>query len=434
MKNNLFAKLFALALIPAVFAGMTGCSSAPTNAVAIDNTLDINAEFASTKNALEAQRNSQTDVLSPEKFSNAERSVKKAEAGLKDKDSSNDVRKNLQEARAWLGQASEFAAKSRNQLAVAIESRTQAAAVVDGRDTTLGAADQQLRNLAGRIEAGKSVESEDVLKLSNQYVESERARLTHAQLDPIETRLNQAKDLKAKKLAPVSYEAAHKDFEAAKETLQINPFDRSQFSERVKTAVLSSTTLLEVAKQTARANNKSTEELVIAKLNRDKVAKGIVAQNTRLKSEVGDLQGKAQATELMDKLKSQLPQDKAEILMNRDGQVVIRLKDLQFKTNSADLTPAAAVILSDVKSTLSEIHPKSMTINGHTDSTGSAKVNKALSESRAKSVATFLQNDAALKSADIKSEGFGAEQPLKNNKTKSGRAENRRVEITFETL
>ena len=67
-------------------------------------------------------------------------------------------------------------------------------------------------------------------------------------------------------------------------------------------------------------------------------------------------------------------------------------------------------------------------IVGHTDSTGSDKHNQTLSEKRAEKVKSMLVEDGV--PADrLSASGKGESMPVASNKTKAGRAENRRIEV-----
>lgn len=71
---------------------------------------------------------------------------------------------------------------------------------------------------------------------------------------------------------------------------------------------------------------------------------------------------------------------------------------------------------------------KQIQITGHTDSVGSQQANQVLSYNRAQSVASYLANRGVSRQL-IQAQGRGESQPIANNKTKHGRAQNRRVEI-----
>ena len=68
-------------------------------------------------------------------------------------------------------------------------------------------------------------------------------------------------------------------------------------------------------------------------------------------------------------------------------------------------------------------------IEGHTDSVGRADSNQTLSQSRASSVMTYLIENG-IDSGRLEHKGFGEERPLDTNKTREGRANNRRCEIS----
>lgn len=68
-----------------------------------------------------------------------------------------------------------------------------------------------------------------------------------------------------------------------------------------------------------------------------------------------------------------------------------------------------------------------MEIQGHTDSSGRAAANNALSQQRADAVRAVLVNEMGVKGDNITAKGYGSSQPVANNKTAEGRAQNRRV-------
>ena len=101
-----------------------------------------------------------------------------------------------------------------------------------------------------------------------------------------------------------------------------------------------------------------------------------------------------------------------------------------FKTDSSELSDSARATLNDfshkVKS--SGVAPTAISIVGHTDSRGSKKYNQALSERRAESVASYLAAQGMNRDV-MRVSGQGEMQPVADNATKAGRAENRRVNI-----
>lgn len=449
MKKIILVSLATLSL--ALVAGTTvGCSSAPKNMVSISPSADATTEVAATRTDLEDLRKDMGEHLAPTKFKNAEKNLKAAETSLQAKKSNEKIFQDLGEARAWLEQARVITNRSKAALAKPLEARAGALAVSEKDDKELHAADKDLSDLAKKVENGDGISEQKLADVTMKYVNLERSRIKQTQLDPIELRIQQAKSMNAKKLAPKSYARAEDDFTAAVKTLKIDPFDRDQVNERIQTSYKSSNDLLEISRETAKTPGASTEELVLAARRKDQMTRQQLnnanvrvqtaleknsqanAENQNLRSKVDELKEEAQPQEVLQKLRTELPEETADIMMTPSGKIMVRLKQLQFKTNSSDLSPEGAGVLADVRAALADIAPGKLTIEGHTDSTGSAARNKTLSESRAEAVASVLKTDDKLSQASIETKGLGAEQPLKNNQTKEGRAENRRVEITIE--
>lgn len=101
-------------------------------------------------------------------------------------------------------------------------------------------------------------------------------------------------------------------------------------------------------------------------------------------------------------------------------------RQLQFKLNSAELTDADKAILDEVAGNLTRLKFVSGTVVGHTDSSGPDAYNQKLSERRAQTVATYLEGKG-IAAGRLKIIGAGESEPIADNKTKEGRAENRRV-------
>lgn len=105
----------------------------------------------------------------------------------------------------------------------------------------------------------------------------------------------------------------------------------------------------------------------------------------------------------------------------------IRLPGVTFAVNSAELTPESDQVLAYAVDTLKQ-HPELVIeVDGHTDSTGSDKLNMALSQHRAESVMDYLKSHGVTNTLTAK--GFGKTRPIEDNKTAEGRLANRRVTL-----
>ena len=68
-------------------------------------------------------------------------------------------------------------------------------------------------------------------------------------------------------------------------------------------------------------------------------------------------------------------------------------------------------------------------IGGHSDSTGSEKANQSISEKRAQSAKKYIQDKFNIAGDRMTVKDYGTTKPVADDKTKEGRAKNRRVEI-----
>ncbi len=108
------------------------------------------------------------------------------------------------------------------------------------------------------------------------------------------------------------------------------------------------------------------------------------------------------------------------------------LTGIQFETGKATIKPVSFPILNQVVDVMKENPSYDLEIHGHTDNVGNAEKNLKLSEDRAASVLNYIQNKG-VQADRMKSFGHGDTQPVGDNKTPAGRAQNRRVEfkVTF---
>jgi outer membrane protein OmpA-like peptidoglycan-associated protein len=107
---------------------------------------------------------------------------------------------------------------------------------------------------------------------------------------------------------------------------------------------------------------------------------------------------------------------------------VISLNWVYFDTDKADLKPQAIATLDENVRVLKENPNLTIELAGHTDATGSDSYNKMLSQKRVQKVQQYLTSKG-IPASRLRTVAFGKEKPVAENKTKEGRAKNRRVEI-----
>lgn len=104
------------------------------------------------------------------------------------------------------------------------------------------------------------------------------------------------------------------------------------------------------------------------------------------------------------------------------------LKGVKFKTDSDELVESSYARLDKVV-TLLQKHPDfKLKISGYTDNTGDAEYNRSLSDKRAHAAEKYIVSKG-VKASRVSAKGYGIENPVGDNSTAEGRAQNRRVEF-----
>ncbi len=139
------------------------------------------------------------------------------------------------------------------------------------------------------------------------------------------------------------------------------------------------------------------------------------------KGEYLDMELKQHAKEYKAQLEKAIEAENPE-------EKIVRLKYVTFETGSAKLSPLSRYELDRVVATLKEYPHMKIEIAGHTDNTGDADANLALSQQRAEVVRNYLI-DQGIESARLTAKGYGSSRPQASNETEEGRQENRRTEF-----
>ena len=162
---------------------------------------------------------------------------------------------------------------------------------------------------------------------------------------------------------------------------------------------------------------------------------GRVLGNTAIGAAIGGVVGGTAGALIgkkMDKQKKELEEQvkNAKIESVNDGQAIRVTFDsgILFATNSSTLTTTSQTSLRNFAANLKVNDQTDLLIIGHTDNTGSDRINDPLSLNRASSVRTFLAGQG-VSSDRMRVEGKGSREPVADNSTAAGRKENRRVEV-----
>jgi outer membrane protein OmpA-like peptidoglycan-associated protein len=175
------------------------------------------------------------------------------------------------------------------------------------------------------------------------------------------------------------------------------------------------------------AGEDARREAMTGKATADAAAAQAAAAKAAAEAASADAAIKAKAAakqDLLTRLNQALPTKET------DRGLVSEIGGVQFATGTADLSPAARESLARFAGIVASYPGLKFSVEGHTDSTGSAQTNQELSTKRAIAVRDYLIGQRVTAS-DIDAEGLGSTHPVADNGTADGRAHNRRVEIVL---
>lgn len=446
-----YQRLVLSALALATSFTMSACASkAPEGDIA--GTAVPQDEIARLDTDLKNSQQQDVDVLA---YKDYDRSVKNLEEAKSDLANGKKQEVIIEELR--LGRQSLEAAKG-----TAAYRKTKAPALFIARQAALKAGagnEAELRSEWTKVDKEVIANADDLSKLKserlvgiqNSYVELERKAVVVSQLGGVKAQLTGAENDGAKKKAPQTFKAAQLEYAQAESVVSTNVRNESGYADAVRKANVSARLLTDVMTTIKTSSSKNLSEQTATKMvMQDRKINGLSTdlsmQKTETASAESDARGKANEIALKDKAlrsaeqtigiqaalekaRREFPAKDAEAYQ-QGGNLVIRLKTVNFASGRADLPQKSLPILSKVSDVAKELGASKIRVEGHTDSVGGESKNQTLSEKRANAVATYFKT-TGLDGATVTAEGFGLSKPLASNKSAAGRAENRRVDIVI---
>jgi outer membrane protein OmpA-like peptidoglycan-associated protein len=189
------------------------------------------------------------------------------------------------------------------------------------------------------------------------------------------------------------------------------------------------------AKAKSEAEAKAAAEAAEAKRRADQA---LMAAKQKADAEIAAKEAQKQAAEAQRQAAEREKQELRKRLLEQFNRVlpttdtprglVVNMGDVLFDTGKSDLRSEAREAMAKLSGIVLNYPSLRLTIEGHTDSTGSAEFNQTLSEKRADAVRDYLVSQG-LEVRSLSAQGFGMDKPVADNSTAEGRQKNRRVEI-----
>lgn len=430
---------------------MIGCAT--VKMADIPATADPREEISKLDSDLNSAATENIDVLAYREFKKSKSYLAKAKEGLKDGKSQNDILDSLRKGKGYLNEAYSVAGDRSSKAQDLFEARQMAIKAGAGSfkelSDDLERVDEKVSAKADKLD---KTEAKTLGELQNRYVELERRAVILSQLSKSQSIINGAEKTNAKRKAPETFKKAQLALSTAETVISTNVRNPEGYREAVEQAQHDANQLKDVLSVIEQNGNNLAEWAALKIVEQKKEINGlertltaVVTQNeaeqsamerenTQLslsneskKQELNEVTSKVQIQQALEKAQAQFSGDEAEAYQ-QGNNLIIRLKQIHFAPGQSDLPADAIPLLAKVTDVAKSLNSTQIKVEGHTDATGSESKNKAISESRAEAVATYLKSNGF---ADIKveAEGLGFKKPIASNKSKEGRAQNRRVDI-----
>ena len=456
------------------------CATTPSQNIPTGNPGQLVSQL---EEDLATAKSNRVDVLAPNTYKDALSAYIMAKEALERGAKLSDISSYVAKGRAHLKKAEEMAQVSRTVLGQTNEARDKALEV--GADK-LGEPYMDVERQY--LKLTRAIEDNNLSYAQNNARKVQAAFLYVAMIAIKDNALGSARKMMAEadiaeipRMAPRAYNDALKALNEADAYIEKNPYEAETIAQKATHAEFMARRVLQISESSEDFQKMSPEgislyvEALLARLGktlntgdlRDKSFEGQIgmmigvvdsievknqalemgnedyqAKIADLEQRLASLQGysreqeqakrklaaEREFNERFNKVQGLFRSEEAEVY-KQGGQLVIRMRGIQFPVGQATLTPENYMLLSKVQQAIQTFGQPTVVIEGHTDSTGSAQVNQELSQKRAEAVKTYLVANNTLPENRIQAFGYGPDRPLAPNTTPEGRAINRRIDV-----
>ena len=473
-------KAFRFLFLGLVLAIAGACATPQTGSMPTGNPGDLVKQFEAK---LTQARSNQVDVLAPGLFKEAQSALMKAKQDLDRGAKLSDIQEYVAKGSASLEKAEEIAQVSRTILGETNKARDKALKVgADKLGEPYNEVEDEYLKLTTAIERDNlSYAQAKAAEVQAAFRDLEIMAIKNSAIGKARQMMADAEKAGVQKIAPTAYNDALQALSDADAYIGQNPYAADTISQKAAHAEFMVRRLMAISENSQKFKEMTPEasalyvESLLARLGKsmdtgdlrdqriDGQLNGMIssveslkqknqsiekdnqayqARIATLEQQLSGLKGYSLAQETakqklaaerefneqFNKVQRFFRPDEAEVY-KQGNQLVIRMRGIQFPVGQATLSPDNYTLLSKVQRAIATFGQPTVTVEGHTDSTGSAQTNQELSQKRAEAVKTYLVANKTLPANRIRAAGYGPDRPLAPNTTTEGRAMNRRIDV-----
>jgi outer membrane protein OmpA-like peptidoglycan-associated protein len=439
-RQNISGYVLLLSVVSAMFVG---CASG-VKLADIPSDSDPVEQVQRLTDDLNKAVTENVDVLAEDDFEKSKKYLKKARSAVEDGDSHEEILDILRVGRGYLNRAYSVAATRGSEADSVLDARQMALQAGVGKypdlEDELEDVDEDTSDAAEKL---SRTSAEDLSELQRRYVDLERRSVLLTQLGNTQSAIERARKDGAKRKAPETYKAAELSLNTAEAVVSTNVRNPDGYKDAVSKATADTNQLTDVMAVIEQYGSDLEESAAVNMVAQNRRIRGLTtdlgavtatgaAAQSALKAKSQELAGvasKVKLHEVLEKAREQFSDAEAEVYQQGDT-LVVRLKQVNFASGRADLPASSLPLLAKVSDVAKSLKASEIVVEGHTDSTGTEATNKLISEERASAVASYLKANG-FDDIKVQAEGYGFNKPIATNKSKEGRAQNRRVDIVI---